>query len=136
MKEIKFRAWDKWDKQMMYRGVFDRNWYGTETNDKDGCHTIRGIIPEDKSRVELMQNTGLKDKNGKEIYKSDILNLTPDGYIKELATVEWDYANASWIYIRISSLEIVNGERVYVTWKPVEIIGNIYENPELLQEAK
>jgi len=82
--------------------------------------------------VELMQYTGLKDMNGVKIYEGDIVNLIPDGYIQELATVEWDDDNASYIYRRISPLELVNGEGIFVKWKPVEVIGNIYSNPELM----
>ena len=130
MRELKFRAWfperiecypieldgKRSPANMHYFGLFDH----------------AGELRDD---AIIMQYTGLKDKNGKEIYEGDIVNLIPDGYVSELAKVEWDGSHAQWIYRRISSLEIANGTGVYIQWKPVEVIGNIYENSELLEEV-
>jgi uncharacterized phage protein (TIGR01671 family) len=79
-----------------------------------------------KSQIHKDQYIGRKDKNGKEIYEGDIVNLILDGYAKERAYVCWDDKNTGYIYRRISSLEIANGEAIYTKWKPVEVIGNIY----------
>lgn len=82
--------------------------------------------------LELMQSTGLKDKNGKEIFEGDIVD-----YKGREAVVKWHGSYASFIYRFVDGLQ----ERVS-EWDPLflacyhfEVIGNIYENPELL-EAK
>uniref|UniRef100_A0A6M3KEL1 Putative YopX protein n=1 Tax=viral metagenome TaxID=1070528 RepID=A0A6M3KEL1_9ZZZZ len=138
MREIKFRAWDKSSKKMGMVQIKQilipdgNNEHGHQelavSHLKFGTNPSHWLI----SPI-LMQYTGLKDNNGKEIYEGDIVNLIPDGYVKEIATVEWDNNNASWIYRRISELELVNKSGVYVKWEPVEVIGNIYENPKLIK---
>lgn len=75
----------------------------------------------------LMQSTGLKDKNGKLIYEGDIITDGIDKYV-----VEWDMDEA---YLRFCAR--ANGTRVYYTFEQLlsyEVIGNIYENPELLED--
>jgi uncharacterized phage protein (TIGR01671 family) len=132
-REIKFRAWDKIDKKMYYNVGVSVN--GTQVYENE-------FIPEniilDRGQEVLipLQFTGLKDKNSKEIYEGDILNqklekTTEDhwtvcgslGFYPENAKiVEWDrdgWYLGSW---RLS------GELRYL-----EVIGNIYENPELLK---
>jgi uncharacterized phage protein (TIGR01671 family) len=122
MREIKFRAWDKEKKR-----------WATEDEDgliifMDGC--LGGVDfacwdggcttdQEYMSKYILMQFTGLKDKNGKEIYEGDIVRC-PDGWI---GTVYWDNDNLQW-WAKDHKLSELN--------KP-EVIGNIYENPELLE---
>ncbi len=107
MREIKFRAWD-YDEEIMRK-----NW------------TDISIVSSD--RIILMQYTGLKDKNGKEIYEGDIVK----GYF-DVDEVE-DY-----IYIGLSDEEKKEGMRVFnvkdIHWacgsvpEVLEVIGNIYEN--------
>ena len=111
MREIKFRAWDKIIKRMLY---FDF----TQHIDPTDC--------------EIMQFTGLKDTNGKEIYEGDILGGTfGDGYIgycDKCKSFEYLFADGECTSCNgdISWFEMVeeNGK--------LEVIGNIYENPELL----
>ncbi len=134
-REIKFRAWWQPVKLEYHKGKITNPPKMLQVSDDSGTKTgldCCGYANQGQN-VILMQYTGLKDKNGKEIYEGDIVNLIPDGYVKELATVEWDNDNASWIYRRISQLELVNKRGVYVKWKPIEVIGNIHENPELLE---
>ena len=80
--------------------------------------------------IHLMQSTGLKDKNGKEILEGDIVD-----YKGREAVVKWHGSYASFIYRFVDGLK----ERVS-EWDPLflacynfEVIGNIYENPELLE---
>jgi uncharacterized phage protein (TIGR01671 family) len=118
MREIKFRAWLK-DKQVMTSSfeLFD--------NDEDYLLNGDGLHVRN---AEIMQYTGLKDKNGKEIYEGDIVTLWNGLYdLKEHYVVRWyqfgfDYSNPS-----------NPDETHYFPQDKIEVIGNIYENPELLE---
>lgn len=124
MKEIKFRAWDK-EEKVMYQA---QNVFLNRKGEVIGIHYFGtgGIEPavvrsvfKDGNRLELMQYTGLKAKNGKEIYEGDIYKWgnTPVEY-REIPR----YPDRLFHLI---------GERVWLP-EDIEIIGNIYENPELL----
>ena len=85
---------------------------------------IKAIIDE-VSPDTIGQYTGLKDKNGKEIYEGDIFKA---GYFGGTDVVTWDVENAR--YIGRSPKGCIS----YVGREPaVEIIGNIHDNPELLK---
>jgi YopX protein len=107
-REIKFRAWDKKDKEMLCIGtnIFD---------------LMDGLDPEYwKENAVMMLWTGLKDKNGKEIYEADLVQH-PE-YSTPLR-VEWDYDQ--WGLFD----GICNEATLY---EECEIIGNIYENADLI----
>ncbi len=78
--------------------------------------------------IELMQSTGLIDKNGKEIFEGDILG-TKDGLLN--GVVEYRSDLGMWTN---SLIRYNNFERLCNVASDREIIGNIYENPELLEE--
>ena len=114
MKQTKFRAWNKKHKRWM----FDYKEFGGfallgETVLVEGLREVPLIEIQD---MEIMQYTGLKDKNGEEIYEGDILDF--NGII--------EFKDGSFV---------VNG------WEPIgemavdnqKVLGNIYENPELLK---
>lgn len=114
MREIKFRAWDKKNKKMLIDFISIFN---------DTCEFDAHCDEED---LELMQYTGLKDKNGKgkEIYEGDLVKS--DEWVFE---VVWDEAGA-WKYeLRSNNWSPKMG----VVLTIAEVIGNIYENPELLK---
>jgi uncharacterized phage protein (TIGR01671 family) len=119
MREIKFRAWHETNKKMVY--------FNPKKAFKDvyiGGHLLR--LMKDKSKF-LMQFTGLKDKNGIEIYECDILFSGLDAEI----VVEWSAEGACW-----SCKDAQNGEKYGLLSEIVEhysVVGNIYENPELLK---
>jgi uncharacterized phage protein (TIGR01671 family) len=137
MREIKFRAWDTVINQMIYN-VFPRNSHGDVVSFDYDVNPHGTLI-----FVKLMQFTGLHDKNGKEIYEGDILATSNDGKdgcdIWDIKTfgytkVIWDIASSrfrgtkwTWGVGEIDSVYDLNY---------VEVIGNIYENPELLKEVK
>ena len=81
----------------------------------------------------LGQSTGLFDKNGKEIFEGDILD-----YRGRKALVRWHGSYASFIYRFVDELQNRNTEwkPLYLAYMKCEIIGNIYENPELLEDIK
>lgn len=80
--------------------------------------------------IKLMQSTGLKDKNGKEIFEGDILG-TKDGLLNGVVEYRSDlgmWTNSLIRYNNFERLCNIAGDR--------EIIGNIYENPEILEDNK
>ena len=134
MRMIDFRAWDKKKSEIV--DVMDIDFSGNKVGVcnvpkrlfKDGrLHTIHSI-ERDWSEVELMQSTGLKDKNGTEIFEGDIIKLIgtyKDSKGKELGRymVEWNNYYTGFYPLIDDPLE--GGGTEY------EVIGNIYENPEL-----
>lgn len=124
----KFRAWLK-QKQKMDNYIDHISWLEDELYCiGDGITYM--VSAED---LVLMQSTGLKDKNGKEIFEGDILD-----YKGRKALVRWHGSYASFIYRFVDELQKRKTE-----WKPLclaymkcEIIGNIYENPEFLEDKK
>lgn len=110
MRQIKFRAWDTEEK------IMRKNW--TDLN-----------LPPNHG-LELMQFTGLLDKNGKEIYEGDIIgDISLDGhagvviYFTERSRYVIEHPNKKRIYELFANCEY-------------EIIGNIYENPELITKSE
>lgn len=79
-------------------------------------------------RYNLMQYTGLKDKNGREIYEGDIVRIG-DELVEE---VKW-IAEGDWLADKQPMVGFVSHGTIY-KGSPVEVIGNIYENPELLND--
>ena len=146
MREIKFRAWDNDKKQMLYQEdnttrnnsvmecqiAFDElgycvfvRYYG-----EDSCFEIKN--------TELMQYTGLKDKNGKEIFEGDIINTTVLG-IDHAIIVEVKFIHGCFGFFTTKRKVYEAGAvlPVFAVLAPgvnVEVIGNIYENKNLLQD--
>ena len=138
-REIKFRAWDKTYKRMNYKVQVGNTDY---TDQNYTCNSIwvdygdrksAGWMNADDKCIDLMQFTGLKDKNGKEIYEGDICLIKFD-----INKVE-DY-----IYNSLTTIEKNCGERMFVVESPlfntqpelncddIQVMANIHENPEPL----
>lgn len=128
-REIKFRAWHKVQKQMftaLYLTFSGR--IGVWNNNETEIDFIS-----EYPYLELMQFTGLKDKNGKEIYEGDILesaSWTKNTRQKHpYHLVEWK--GAAWVATEYNGTMKVSPDLdVKNDW---EVISNIYENPELLK---
>ena len=129
MRELKFRAWDKNGKRFLngfylYTGSCVGNaeigvWNNAETD----------IVFDDYPQLILSQYTGLKDKNGKEIYEGDMLSV--DGRNSGLPVVVI-YEDGAFMgaYTDSTFKYLLNSGELHL--QKTEVIGNVYENPELL----
>ena len=126
MREIKFRAWDKKIQQfidakeiVINDGKVFRNWQDYEV-----------YIPDDNT-IELVWFTGLVDKAGKDIFEGDIIQCTNHS-VKKNGLVMMEQGMWNWEYKlgAVSWLWDVIGR-----WKGT-VIGNRFENPELLKEEQ
>lgn len=124
----KFRAYDSGSLCRMYQPeevmVGDGNIWIIDEDDV----ASEWIVNND---LNLMQTTGLKDKNGKEIFEKDILD-----YNGRKVIVKWHGSYASFIYEFVDELQnrTTEWQPLYLSYYKFEIIGNIYENPEFLEE--
>lgn len=127
---IKFRAWDKKEKKMYYSGEGD-SWHIFEFCGKTQWALVNNVY-EAKIRTDyhngvFMQFTGLLDKNRKEIYEGDIIKKGDT-----TREIKWgksyDGGEYGGIYMGFN-FDGYDLEEI----KESEVIGNIYENPELLK---
>ena len=126
MREIKFRAWHK-EKKIIGNAL------GIDTLHKEIFFSNENVDcyeHVDFKNIELMEYTGLNDKNDREIYEGDIVKLRANhgiGVVKYYD--EWGAFVVE--YIKSKPL-VVLGMNYYK--EDIEVIGNIYENPELIKE--
>jgi hypothetical protein len=122
MRTIKFRAWDSEINKMV--SEFDHNYIISADYGDLCCGKFDHY--KDYQELALMQFTGLKDKNGKEIYDGDILTLPNMGK----GTIEWYHCG---FILRLQS-EIIWQQLLFNVVGHYTIIGNIYQNPELIKQ--
>ena len=138
IREIKYRAYHKTLKIELDVLVID--WLN-ELVDLEG-----GLIEQEFKNVELLQYTGLKDKNGVEIYEGDIIRFTNsiDEIDKEVGKVTWEQSECNFVaqyrtanYVTQEengttiTIYLISNE-TYRDCVEYEVIGNVYQNPELL----
>lgn len=116
MRTIKFRLWDIEDKKML-----------TEDFDDLTISLVGTIVSHEygdsydvSDKYKLMQYTGLKDKNGKEIYEGDVIESGHRVVFAHGCFALTKYGGAGTIILKFSEME------------PIKVIGHIYENPELI----
>jgi len=139
MREIKFRAWDKERKEIIPdledHYIIEIEGYSTLIFGEPLTSKLKineYIKPE---RIILMQFTGLKDKNGKEIYEGDIIQI-PDYYYGDF--FEKSHKNIV-VFIDggfdcyIKKEDMFDDLADIAMNELIEVIGNIYENPELIK---
>jgi hypothetical protein len=135
-REIKFRAWDK-GVGRMWNKVSDLGWKNKEAWGEEGLSGA--VVTKDEGHnqfrpieeLELMQFTGLTDRNGKEIYESDIVQWQQTVKTQN-GEVWWQSARAAFV-IDWRGDRIAYGEPDITANREIEVIGNIYENPKLLK---
>lgn len=130
MREIKFRAWDKARHEMLSVGqiTFVKGIWGfTPENEK-----YIGVSIPFQPHIILMQSTGLKDKNGKEIYEGDIIK--PLGFASWIGVARYATDKAAFV-LKEHDNKFLRDEPVYLSQfvDSFEILGNIYESPELME---
>ena len=103
---------------------------------ENGLPDDRDIYCYDFDEIELMRSTGLQDKNGKEIFEGDILACKTDDEVINL-NIFWDEEHALFMFEskKYNEQEPL-AELVEDNTYPFGIIGNIYENRELLEDKK
>jgi uncharacterized phage protein (TIGR01671 family) len=136
MREIKFRAWDGTEMIPKYCWLEENNHFYGEDLINNGYSSIKSV----------MQYTGLKDKNGKEIYEGDIVKfISHQEFVKGI--IEY-HAAGYCIDFRQFKIPIIDGaacnelnnyfdlDNTPYSVIQLEVIGNIHENPELYQSDK
>ena len=141
-REIKFRAWDNENKYMITskQGIFTalRNSMNITVQD-NGYYNNGDLLKPNKEKYTLMQYTGLKDKNGVEIYENDIIDIhqTVNGYNQFV--IQYDNYKFSARYYNQKTKQILGWYQydldelfeINETEKEIEVIGNIYEDKEV-----
>ncbi|VLA07719.1 phage protein [Streptococcus pneumoniae] len=131
----KFRVWVKIGKRMVFSDDIlaidyeNKEIVTQQVYFENGLPDDRDIYCYDFDDIELMQSTGLKDKNGKEVFIGDIVKCTR-GCLHEVY-LEKEYGGT---YIGGMPAVYLKGFGDGYAWTEYEeIIGNVYENPELLE---
>ncbi len=133
-----FRAWDKKLKYMDYNGPF---WIDNEGNVYDTPQNTYDTPNQEIERTDdliVMRDIGLKDYRGKRIFPGDIVKVN-DTYgseeyfeVRYMADKDYPAYDLVGVEVHIES----NALQYYHCVGIVEVVGNIYENPELLEEDK
>ena len=119
MREIKFRAWDRVHKFMIQSREIKE---------------VSSSVLQDDEHTILMQYTGLKDKNGVEIYEGDILEGRRGRHVVEWSIYGWGLRKGNRVYtmgVGNTGQDEWDEECKMHNFK---VVGNIYENPELLKK--
>lgn len=123
MHEIKFRFWDEDNLEML-------SWEDIQRLDADGIYPFLNMVRDFRGNV--MQFTGLTDVYGREIYEGDIVrgdrwDHVIGQFFTEIFVVGWGMG--CWVYKGNSEFQV----GLLANLKDVEVLGNIFENPDLLK---
>ena len=124
----KFRAWDKHSQKMFANDeliIWNGNVYANGSK-KLTCNNLKGWSIDDEY---LMQSTGLKDKNGKEIFEGDIVKMAKDVYSEPTYYEVVRHRGGAY---RLESKK--HGCELWLRHTDCEVGENIYENPEFLED--
>lgn len=136
----KFRAWDKHSQKMFANDeliIWNSNVYANDSK-KLSCDYLKGWSIDEEY---LMQSTGLFDKNGQEIFEGDVVKRYRSPFFK----AKWEYQIETVLKEKASLLlgrefgknfGTIPFDSPFAKSDLLEVIGNIYENPELLEDGK
>ncbi|WP_415748182.1 YopX family protein [Streptococcus mitis] len=129
----RFRAWHKTCEEMGRIAFIRYRQSGEIAHLSFRGNTYSGLVKLDE--IELMQSTGFKDKNGKEIFEGDVVRQVRTQPTTENETITGVVTMIEGAWLIMNDCE----QLASYLWSETdenEIIGNIYENPELLEEGK
>lgn len=129
MRDIKFRAWRETEKHMY-------NWNNLLNQNLKNIFTITKSCG-----YNLMQYTGLHDKNGKEIYEGDIIHIHNKFFEEFNYLLQWNeeylrYYLYSTDKKKLNRMEGILEAHLSSMINDIEVIGNIYDNPDLLEKVE
>lgn len=127
MREIKFRGYNRFDQRWVYGYGLHQSIFIDGSSNAYVTAGIREVFIVDKESAG--QYTGCKDANGNEIYEGDILKCKLYNGDYENYVIVWDEEDACFDAFNKDKSNFM----VTSIWTASEIIGNIYENPELLE---
>lgn len=138
MSKAKFKIWDKTRNKWLFSncGQFLLTQDGNVMFHMDGDNPLEPII--DQIEYEVLMYTGLKDKNGKEICQGDIVERkcgnTGKTILRQVEYIGVSFCTKNGSFYNQKTKQ---REYCYIPLKPyVKVVGNIYENPELLKEGE
>ena len=125
----KFRAWDKVFKEMVQVNALVLDEQVVKVTYKNG-----NVAKEDMKEYELMQSTGLKDKNGKEIFEGDIIAIEVDDTEAPINAKIFQNSKIGMLMFHVfeDNEDVLMVELLEENSVAFAVIGNIYENKELL----
>lgn len=129
---LKFRVWDNEEKELIYNAELAYDYLYPDHNPL--CvHNFYELIEDD--RYTISQDTGLKDKNGKSIFIGDIVKYNSPIYENIIISAVIAYRNGTIVYDYGDKFDIESQryEQVQLTMYD-EVVGNIWQNSELLEE--
>jgi len=122
----RYRAWDKHEQKMFTNDeliIWNGNVYANDSK-KLTCNNLKGWSIDDEY---LMQSTGLRDKNDKEIFEDDIVKMAKDVYSEP---TYYEVVRHRGRAYRLESKQ--HGCDLWLRHPDCEVVGNVYENKELL----
>lgn len=127
MREYKFRAWDSWWDKMHYFD-FTKNIEATPDDELKGLWILHkeGSVYAIQDKIKIMQYTGSKDKNGKEIYEDDLVQVLDYASWEGLYKVVWDEESLMYVLV-----DAYGDKEKMCEFEHYLVRGDIHENPEL-----